>query len=737
MTAGGTALAGDTVRLPLRLVADSAPAVEVPVPGADTTAPVALTVPLVIDVRDDHGLTSVAVESRRISRLGFADSAVRESVPLPAGHPDRVVLNAMLNLNRRGLLPGDTVRYFVRATDNAPAAHTGRSREFVLRLPTLAEVRAQQRQASAQVASRLDSIAAQSRRVERAAEDLAREEPRNGRETSGTSQDALKYDQAKKAEGVAQSQEQLLKQAEELKRSLEQLKESAKAAGLADTAWQRRLDEIRDQIDRALTPELRQRLAELQQALKELDPERARESLEKLAEAQKELRDALERSKELFRRAALEGDLANLSQESKELAQEERRWTEQVSQADSSRAAAEERALAARADSLAAALQRTAEAAAVDQKQEQLQRTAKLAQQAGQQMRQGAKSAQTGQRPKAEEQGRQAQQSLDPLGDQVDHARQELAQDWKQEVAQAIDRAMAETSRLSERQLAVEEGLQGGAPVAQMRAEQSAVQEGVDKLLDQVRKTAGKNALVSPQIAASLAAAKRQMEQASEALSSASANPREAGERAGNAVDAMNSAAHQLARAHAQVSGAGSGSGLSEAIEQMQRMASQQGQLGQQGAGLLPTPGGAALQQALRRLGAQQRALAEQLERMRGQGTMPGAGGMANEAKDVARQLEAGRLDRQTVERQERLFRRMLDAGRTLQGHEEDEKKERQSTTASADSVHVPGALRARPEDDSRRLRVPSWEELQRLTPAERRLVVDYFRRLAEPGETK
>ena len=86
----------------------------------------------------------------------------------------------------------------------------------------------------------------------------------------------------------------------------------------------------------------------------------------------------------------------------------------------------------------------------------------------------------------------------------------------------------------------------------------------------------------------------------------------------------------------------------------------------------------------------------------------------------------------QLVERQERLFRRMLDAGRTLQGKEEDERKERQSTTATDDSVHLPPALSARLAGDDGRLRVPSWEELQRFSPEERRLVVDYFRRLSE-----
>jgi lipopolysaccharide export LptBFGC system permease protein LptF len=99
----------------------------------------------------------------------------------------------------------------------------------------------------------------------------------------------------------------------------------------------------------------------------------------------------------------------------------------------------------------------------------------------------------------------------------------------------------------------------------------------------------------------------------------------------------------------------------------------------------------------------------------------------------LSRRLEAGKLDRQVVQRQERLFRRMLDAGRTLQGREEDEKKERLSTTATDDSVHLPPALRARLQGEDQRLRVPTWEELQQLSPEERRLVVDYFRRLSQP----
>jgi hypothetical protein len=144
--------------------------------------------------------------------------------------------------------------------------------------------------------------------------------------------------------------------------------------------------------------------------------------------------------------------------------------------------------------------------------------------------------------------------------------------------------------------------------------------------------------------------------------------------------------------------------------------------------------GSGAIREQLQRLAARQRALAQELEKLQGEGNISGAGQMADEAKELSRKLEGGRLDRQVVERQERLFRRMLDAGRTLQGREEDQKKERESMTATDDSVHLPPALRARLQGEDQRIRVPTWEELQQLSPEERRLVVDYFRRLSQPS---
>lgn len=734
-TPDGRRLAGDTVRVPVVTVPDSAPRVDVPVPGADTLVPVSLRVQLVVDAQDDHGLSQVVVESHRVSRLGFADPVRLETIVLPAGGTDRVMLPWELDLNQRGLLPGDTVKFTVRVADNAPAAHLTRSREYLLRLPTLSEVRAAARQAGETIGQRLDSIAAASRKLERQTEDLAQERPRQN-DRNGTSDESLSYDNAKKAEQVSEAQEQLLRDAEAVKEALQALKEGAEAAGMNDPAWQEKLREIQEQLERALTPELRERLAELQAALKDLDPERTRDALEKLAEAQQQLREALERSKEMFERAALEGDLQNLTAEARDLAQQQEQWTEQVPTMDSTRSAKEEQALAARADSLSAALQQLAEQVGEKSpgQKDGLEQAANKAQQAASQMKQASQSAQKGQKPQAKQQGQQAQQNLEPLGEQLEKQGEQMAAEWRDEVIQALDRTLADASRLAERQLAVSEQLRRGDASAPRRAEQGAIEEGTERLIEQAQELTGKNALVSPQASTALAQARDNMRKAREALASGAPNTREASRRAQEAVDALNAAAFSMLRSKGSVSDAESGSGLQEAMEQMSQMAQQQGNIGQQAGGMLPQMGSSGMQEQLRQLAAQQRAMSERLERMRGGGQIPGAAEMAQEAKDLARALEAGRLDRQTVERQERLFRRMLDAGRTLQGEEKDEKQERQSTVAKEDSVRLPPALRARLNDGDALLRYPSWEELQVLSPEERRRVVEYFRRLGESG---
>ena len=163
-----------------------------------------------------------------------------------------------------GLAPGDTLRVTARVRDNSPEGQIGRSRTVAIVMPTRSELRVAEGDRAAEVARQLDSLVAESRKAQRQSEDLGRSQQRG-------SDSLLDFDAAKKAESVAGRQEQLVKEAEQVRRSLDELRQAAERAGINDSAFQRRLREVQEQLDKALSPELRRQLAELQEALKTLD----------------------------------------------------------------------------------------------------------------------------------------------------------------------------------------------------------------------------------------------------------------------------------------------------------------------------------------------------------------------------------------------------------------------------------------------------------------------------------
>jgi hypothetical protein len=204
----------------------------------------------------------------------------------------------------------------------------------------------------------------------------------------------------------------------------------------------------------------------------------------------------------------------------------------------------------------------------------------------------------------------------------------------------------------------------------------------------------------------------------------------------GQVSEALNELAYRLMLAADAASVAQSGTGLQEALEQLAQLAEQQGQLNSQTGGINPADMGALIMQRLRELAQRQHEVAQALEQLnrtlgpRGQ-VLGQLDALSREAEELARELERGRLNDQLVERQNRLFRRLLDAGRTLEQDEFD--KERRAERPEGVEVLRPGDL---PDDFLRgtEFPLPGEEALRQYPPAFRRLILEYFDRLNRRG---
>src|SRR2546422_11102202 len=92
---------------------------------------------------------------------------------------DRAIVQGRIDAENRGLLPGDTLRLYVEALDNAPTPHTGRSAEVALRLPSMEELRAEARAAARAAATAANSVSAAQRELSDRTRDLAQERSRD------------------------------------------------------------------------------------------------------------------------------------------------------------------------------------------------------------------------------------------------------------------------------------------------------------------------------------------------------------------------------------------------------------------------------------------------------------------------------------------------------------------------------------------------------------------------------
>jgi hypothetical protein len=713
---------------------DSIPTVAVPVPGVDTIAPLSLEQPLLVDVRDDHGITRVELVSWRVSRLGQTSDPETQVLRAPDSSMARAVIQTTLDLNSRGFLPGDTAYFQVRAFDNAPTRQLGVSRVFRLRLASMAELRRAMREASRAAGASADSLVREQQDLVRRLEDLAAERERSAATGGAEQGERLPFESAERARELLDAERDLTDRAQQLGDEVRQLADAAWEAGITDPEFHRQLRDIQDLMRRAVTPDLLDRLAELQQAVDRLDAADVREALRQLSSAADQLRESLERGRDLFERAAIEGELTTLSAEADDLAQEQDAWNVSLHAPVERSAADEEQARADRTRELEQRLDELAQmldSAGVPSGQ--VASGGDRAGEAARAMDRAASGAEQGDAQRARQAGTEASEALDPVGAALRQERDRLREEWRQEVLAEMDQALVETVALAKTQETVEGRLRRGESGVDIRGEQAAIREGVDRIVDRMQATAGKNALVSPQLGAALGLARLRMDEALDQLQRPSPNTRDAGTLAGEAVDALTEAVYAMIRGRGDVAGAESGSGLAEALERMAELASEQGQMNGQAAGLLPTfeSGGAQLMQELQALAARQQALARELEQLRADGELRGTGELADEADEIAEQLRGGRLDSEILERQERLFRRLLDAGRTLESDEEDERRERVAESARPDNVRRPTDA-----DVSRgavRYRYPSWTELRALTPEQRRLILEYFRRLNAP----
>jgi hypothetical protein len=726
----------------LSVRADEAPTVSVRYPGEDTLLGLAQALSLVIEARDDHGLAEVGVAWWRESTGGRSDPPVYERLSGSAGR--RLLLRPTIDLEAAGFLPGDEIVYYATARDSRPGSEAVVSDTFRARLSALDELRDEW-------AHQAEELVEETRSIRERAGDLSDEAQDAGRRISARSLEAQQAEAADRADfGATREARDLLGEAREIESDLERLREELgqarsglESSPLLDTDLQERLGELEALFQEILQSGLRERIEALEQSLRGLDRGELHSALAEFARQSRDLEERLDRALGLMERVALEQSLESARQTAEDLAARQERmaasdladeeWAERQEEV-----AAEAEALSDRVDELADRLDGQQAPDAADRGRE----AADQARAAASRMRSAAGNV--GERPSESRPapGREAEEAASAMESaerSLAIASETLTEDWQAEAMQVVSRATAETLELAKEQERVLENLRSGEPPEELSGRQAAVREGLDNISQSLAEAGRKTALMDRRAGPAAARAGREMDALGESLSGGAARKSEAMRQGEAAMEALGDLAGSLMASRREMAEATSATGMEEALERLAGMGKQQAGLNSESGELFMfMQGGQSIEDRLGSLAARQDAVSEDLRDLAGDpaarelGARPAE--LASEADEIARRLAAGSLDRETLARQEQLFRQLLDAGRSLEKDERDANR-REATTARPRLTLRPDGGTV--EEASPRYPYPEEGQLEGLTASQRRLVYEYFDRLngAPPGD--
>ncbi len=726
--------------LEIEVVPDLPPAITIVYPGVDTIMPVSLRQPLVIRTQDDYGVARVEIVVRRISAAGDAGEPVVHGIEL-AGSAGAIV-RPVLDMSAWTLSPGDTIRYLARAVDNNPSPQTTESAEYLLWIGGVTELERAAQEELDRAAEDMEELAEEARKAEEESRDLqARSEAEAGRE--GNREGQAQFEDREQIAQALERQEQMMQEVDSLRRELEELRDALSDAGLADQELEDRIRELEQLLERVAPEEEQDALAELEEQLSRMDPEELARALEQVALDQERLRQRLEDSLEQLREAALDQDFRATGKEAEELAEQQEILARAMQEGDNPELRAEQQAAL---EEEAKALQQQLEELQqrLDEAGEQsagagVQEARHQLSQARQQMQQAAQMAMQGQQQSAGQQAQQAAGDMSQVSEQLNQAHMQMQMQQMQAIRAALGQTAADALSLARRQSELRDEMQGASAseLVTLRADEAAIAQGLRNLADNY---AEGTEMAAPGARDLLTAVGRAMEELDGTIQ-AMERPRSQGPspvaEAEKVVRTLNEVARMAMTSGQQQGQAQSMASASEQMmQQMQQLAQQQGEIMQDASALIPMRlGEETMQEQSEEMAGRQEEVAQELRDMAEEGEQRGEEGnplgdlsaFAEEARQLAEALAQGRLDPEVIRRQERLFHRLLDAGRTLERDEESEERESEQPGAfTRDAVGAlgTGALNAL------RFELPGAAALRALPPAQRALVLRYFERL-------
>lgn len=724
---------GDTLINPVEFSVtcfyDELPKVEISQPEPDIMLGDNRTVLLKGKAEDDFGITSASLV------FLSGDGEHRLEVGRWNDRPGETLIEYPWEIGQLDVLPGDSVVYWLEARDNDTYAgpKSGKSRIQIIRIPTIEEI---YRSLSGADSSIIEELG----RTEQPSDMLKEEIDKLAQSLKESRK--IDWQQQAAVENILQKQKEL---ADQLEKAMEKATESLKDR---ENKWSfdqetiEKMAQLREIFDQVATDKMRQDMESLRQAMEKLDKKEVDRALENLKFSQEDLKRQLDQMMDMLKELRQEQLLEKLDRQIQDMIkqqQELKQNTERAGSHQNQKLSSDQKRLAEDLDRLTeetdALSHELAEAnreaaARLNESNDQM----KKAQTSGK-MRKASEALSNNERQQASELQERALSELSALSSGLQNARGSMRRAKNQAAEKAVRQKARDLLEVSRQQESLNRLASNSAGKDDDLADnQQILKRQAERIARELENMVRENILLSPRPAQMAMEAARQMGQAAQSHYDGRSNEAKA---AGNrAMASLNGAAVSLVE-----SNPGSGSGSGDMMQDLQGLSGQQ-QMVNDGTGAmlsLPKEGGGQLSMQARsqmaRLAAQQEAVRQGMQEFNDKfgGRRDKAGRMddvVEEIKRVIDDLKKRKVDRRTIERQEKILTRMLEVQQSLK--ERDFSRERRTERGVLPEGSANAARIDRDKWDQRGM--PAWKDWRKeYFPLEYKdILEEYFRSLEQ-----
>ena len=747
---------GDPVEYHVDVIADEYPLVKLTEPDKDLDINETMTVHLLTDLQDDFGLTKLILHYKIEQSKGI--------VP-PQDEFSSLDLSFLINLlqisqsaaynwnfSSIGLQPEDAMTYYLEVFDNDAVSGPKSSKSEVrrLRFPSLEEILSEINKEQDQHIEKAEDIAKESEDIKKELDEINQELLKENKK--------LDWKDKEKIKQLAEKQEKMRKEIEAMKESLDKMTEKMKENKLLSKETLEKYQELQKLLSEVNSKEMQDIMQKLQQAMQNnFDPKQMKDALKNFKFDQESFKKNMDRTVELLKRIKAEQMFDQLKKQAEDL----QRRQEQLNELSQNIKNDNERnALAKEQEKITQSLDR------LKQNSKELKDlvkdidknvASKELDKAIDQLESGQMQQQMGQSESAIQQGQQASQEnkqnqqeikkgLDSLAQQLKKAQQEFQQQQNKQVMEAMQKIvidMLEISKDQERIMEESQSLTFASPKFRSLAqEQADVLSNMGRVTENLIELSNKTFYVTTALGKIVGQSLSAMNDAVKDLEER--NTIRAVNNQNSSMVAVNDAVKFLLKSMDKMNNGQSGTGLEQLMEDLQKMAGQQQGIndgtmsfGGQNPGTL-TP---EQQSQLGRMMAEQQALKESLENMQSglEGHQDIKGKLENMAKEmdeVIKDMEKKNISRETIQRQQKILQRMLDATKSQQ--EKDLSEKRKGETAKEYMTRSPNELPKDLTDRKNKLRQELLKEMkQGYSKDYEELIKKYFEALGNLDQEK